>query len=491
MRPGGQVGAGPALRLSASIPDVLGAQALRQRMAREVPWVPLGLVTGVGLTSCVLAWLMEHGSYDMFAAALVLIALVAISVPLLRRAIRLEVEPRIARLLWLALGCKLAAAIVRYAVAFGLYDGNADASVYHDVGAILARQFRDGDFVIDLGRRVQGTGFIQIVTGAVYTITGATDLGGFFFFSWLGFWGLYFFHRAFVHAVPDGDHLRYARLVFFLPSLLFWPSSVGKEAWMCLGLGVSAYGAARLLTGSRGGLAAFIVGLVALSFVRPHVAALVAAGVLTAYVFRPHRKNRAGLAPFTKLIGVVVLGGILVIAVGELESYMGVDAFDQESVQLTLDEVTEQTGQGGSYTGDTQTDLSPTRFPQAFVNVVFRPFPWQTSNAQSLVASLEGLALLSLFVSGPRRLIAAVRSTTDRPYLVFCACYTVLFVYGFSSFANYGILVRQRVQVLPLLLVLVCMHARRPVSSDGEGDRTSSDEARPGPDRSLRTLPTA
>src|SRR5690606_7310595 len=105
-------------------------------------------------------------------------------------------------------------ALPRYVVAFGLYDGQADSSMYSSTGALLARQFREGDFTVDLGRPVQGTGFIQIVTGAVYTVTGATDLGGFLVFSWLGFWGLYLFHRAFVRAVPQGDHLRYARLVF-------------------------------------------------------------------------------------------------------------------------------------------------------------------------------------------------------------------------------------------------------------------------------------
>jgi len=443
----------------------------RGRLQVEVPWVPLTLVGGVAAVAGSTAWLMEHASYDAYAGILVAVALVAISAPMLRRAVRYEVDPRIGRLLWIALGCKLLASMARYAVAFGLYDGQADAGVYHSVGAALARQFRDGDFVIDLGRRVQGTGFVQILTGGIYTITGATDIGGFLVYSWLGFWGLYLFHRAFVLAVPQGDHLRHARLVFFLPSLLFWPSSIGKEAWMCLGLGVCAYGSARILTGARGGLLALSAGIVALSFVRPHVAALVAAALFAAYVLRGQRGNRTGLAPFGKLIGIVVLGGVLVLAVGELESYLGVDAFDQDSVQLTLNEVTHQTGQGGSYIEGTRTNLNPSRFPQAFVNVVFRPFPWQATNVQSLVASMEGIFFVVLFIAGWRRLAGAARAVLDTPYVILCGCYAVLFVYGFSSFANYGILVRQRVQVLPFLLVLLCLPAWRgqtPVEPDAE-----------------------
>lgn len=424
---------------------------------RELPWLSISLIAAVGAVVGSTTWLMENGGYNQFAAIFVALGLLAISLPMLRRAARAEVDHRTARLLWIAFSCKLLGALPHYLVVFGLYDGNADAELYHSVGATLARQFRDGDFTIELGRQVQGTGFIQILTGAIYTVTGATELGGFLIYSWLGFWGLYLFHRAFVRACPQGDHHRYALLVFFLPSLLFWPSSIGKEAWMCLGLGACAYGAARILTGARFGITLVVLGTVALTAVRPHIAAIVAASLLGAYVLRKSARSSSGLAPFAKLVGIMVLGGVLLVALGELKGFLGVDAFDQESVQVTLDSVTERTGQGGSYIAGTRTDLSPTRFPQAVINVVARPFPWEVNNAQSLLASLEGLFLLGLLLLGWRRLLNALRSMLDTPYLLFCGTYTVLFVYGFSSFANYGILVRQRVQVVPFLLVIACL----------------------------------
>jgi hypothetical protein len=419
--------------------------------------LPASLVAVVGVVVGIVTWLMEHGSYNSFASIIVAIGLIAVSVPLLRRAASYEADPRIARLLWFAFAGKLLAALPRYAVAFGVYDGNADAAAYHSAGAALARQFRDGSFVIDIGRPVQGTGFIQIVTGVVYTIVGATDVGGFLVFSWFSFWGLYLAHRAFVRACPTGDHYRYALLVFLLPSLLFWPSSIGKEAWMCLGLGICAYGSARILSGSAGGLLVLVSGLLTLGMVRPHVAALVTASLFAAYVLRRGPKRASGLGPVAKLIGILVLGGVLVLAVGQLESFMGVDAFDRESVELTLNEVTSQTGQGGSFVDDTQTDLSPIRLPQAFLNVVFRPFPWEANNLQSLLASAETVVLLGLFAMSWRRIAGAAKSALENPYVLLCACYTTLFVYAFSSFANYGILVRQRVQVLPFVLVLLAM----------------------------------
>ena len=64
------------------------------------------------------------------------------------------------------------------------------------------------------------------------------DAAAFLVFSWLAFWGLFLFYRAFTIAVPEGRRRSYAHLVFFLPALLFWPSSIGKESWMIFALGI-------------------------------------------------------------------------------------------------------------------------------------------------------------------------------------------------------------------------------------------------------------
>lgn len=437
----------------------------------------LVLLVIAGVTG-LMAYLMENGSYDTWAAIPVGIGLVFLSVPLVRRATAIETDTRIARLLWWALVLKLLSGLPRYVVAFGVYDGQADAAAYSRIGSELARQFRDGMFYADLGRPVQGTGFVQILTGSVFTVTGATTLGGFLVFSWFGFWGLYLFHRAFVRACPQGDHWRYARLVFLLPSLLFWPSSIGKEAWMCLGLGVVAYAGSRMLTSARGGLVLLVVGSLMLGMVRPHVAALVGFSVFLAYLVRRSPDGASILAPIGKFVIVIVLGIGMVYAVGQLETFFGVDDFDQEAVQTTLDEVTRQTGQGGSeFRGSSSTDLNPSRFPEAFVGVMFRPFPWEASNLQALMAAAESLFLMVLFLTSWRRILAALRSAVQVPFVVLCCTYTVLFVYGFSAFSNAGILVRQRVQVLPFVLVLVCASAqvtyRRPARRQGfEPERT-------------------
>ena len=55
----------------------------------------------------------------------------------------------------------------------------------------------------------------------------------------MAFAGCWLFYRAFQIAVPDGDHYRYAKLIFLWPSLLYWPSSIGKDSWMLLTIAIA------------------------------------------------------------------------------------------------------------------------------------------------------------------------------------------------------------------------------------------------------------
>lgn len=437
------------------------AVTVRRRRPLTIDVISVLLVVTVGAAAWGLAWAMEYASYDTVAGVFVGIVLGLVSVVVARALARRETDPVVARLLLFAPLLKLAMAVVRFGVTFVVYDGAADAARYHDAGMRLQQLYEQGIFDADLGRAFIGAGFVQVLTGLLYTVTGPTLLGGFFVFSWIGFVGLYLFYRAFCVAVPHGDHRRYAMLVFLLPSLLFWPSSLGKEAWMTLGLGLVAYGSARLLAHLRFGFLVLLLGLVTTAAVRPHVAAMGAIALFAAYLTRRQPGGASITAPLGKLAGLLVLGVVLAVTVTQAQSLLGIDTFNADAIEAARAEVTVRTDQGGSSFATEDTNLDPARFHIALASVLFRPYPWETTNAQSALAAAEGLVLLVLFVVGWRRLLSAVREVLRTPYVVLCGVYVVLFTYGFSSFANFGILVRQRVQVLPFALALVSLPAFR------------------------------
>ena len=419
--------------------------------------VTVPLAIGVGLVVGAIGWAMTNATYDTWGGMVVGVALLAIGLPLVGVAARFESDRRVVGLLYGAFALKLTAALVRLAVVFGVYDGAADANVYHQVGTTLAPQFRSGDFSPDIGA-LTGTGFMKLLTGLVYAVIGPTRLGGFLFFSFLGFWGLYCFYRAFCIACPEGDRWRYALVVFLLPSLLFWPSSIGKESWMTFTLGIATLGAARLLTHARGGLVLVVLGLSGTALVRPHVGGILLASLLVALLLRRPPAGATLLSPFAKLGGLVILAVAMIVLVHQAEQLFQVDTFNNDALTQVLQQTELRTSQGGSVFDFYQADRpSPATFPLALISVLFRPFPFEAHNLQSLIASVEGVVLIGVFILGWRRLVSAVRGVLRSPFVVLCCCYALLFVYGFSSFSNFGILTRQRVQVFPFLLVLAAL----------------------------------
>jgi hypothetical protein len=265
--------------------------------------------------------------------------------------------------------------------------------------------------------------------------------------------GLFWFYRAFAIAVPEGRRRVYAFLLFFLPSLVFWPSSIGKDAWMLFTMGLATYGIARLLTRwTVGGTLAAAAGLWLASLVRPHVAALIAVAFVVALVTRKSRGELRELAPLVKGVSVAIA---VVLAVG-----LAVKTSHSLHIQLsgnlatTLTRIQARTSKGGSTFTPALAD-SPARFPIAVVTVLFRPFIFEAHDTQARIAALESTVLIVLCLVRFRWIMAALMSLRRQPYIVFSLVYVLLFIVAFSSFSNFGLLARERVQLYPLFLVLI------------------------------------
>ena len=406
----------------------------------------------------VFVYAMEHTTYDVWGALWVAPVLVAISAPILLRYARGEPNPLMGRLLVAALVLKLAAAVPRYYMVAYLY-GYGDSYGYAGTAIELRQDFLAGNFnLVALGVDSRtGTQFVEIVTGVVYTIIGPSFIGGFLFFSWLSFWGLFFFYRAFRVAIPDGDTTRYALLLFLLPSMLFWPSSIGKEAWMTLVLGIATYGAVLLLARQPGATVYLAVGLAGILAVRPHVAALVVAGLALGYLLRIRSGPQVPLGRIRTVFGLAAIGIVMFFVIRRVAAFFELNEFSLETAAQTIEYAEGQSAQGGSEFSGGRPSFS--NLPINLVTVLFRPFPFEVHNVPALLAALEGTVLMALFVLSWPRLRTIPGRLRKQPYVAFCLTYTVLFCLVFSAFQNFGILARERVMVYPFVLVLLALPA--------------------------------
>lgn len=417
------------------------------------PIVVLATVVGAPVG---LAVMLDGSDYDTWGAFVWGPVLLMLALPLCRWIARKTGEPEIAGFLFGAAALKIVVgAALRYYMVDAVY-GAGDAFRYDAAAAELVGPFRDGEFG-NLGA-VTGTRFLEILDGLVQAVIGQTMVGAFLVFSAMAFVGLCLLYLAFCEAHPTGDRRLYRRLLFLTPTLWFWPSSVGKEAFLMLCIGALAYGFARLLNGRASGLLLALLGLWGAAVVRPHIALMLLAGAVIALppaIGRADGPTEGRRRPILRFLLPLLVLVAVPASLGAAETFFDIDGLNLDSATEVRDEVTRRTTTGGSEFAAPDTS-NPVGLVVGLVTVVARPFPWEASGFQAL-AALEGACLAVIAgVALWRRRRAVLRGLGQRwPRLGMA--YLLAFAWGFSAVGNFGILARQRSLMLPFLFILVAI----------------------------------
>ena len=170
-----------------------------------------------------------------------------------------------------------------------------------------------------------------------------------------------------------------------------------------------------------------------------------------------------------KVLLVPILAAAYVISLlRQAVNFVGVEGTDFKSSVDRLREQSHSTQTGGSAYNEGES--LPRRVIQGPF-LAFRPFPWEVHSAMSGFAALEGLGLL-IFAWCKRRDFWALVHRWRDPYVLFILVYSLEFAVIFAAAtSNFGILVRQRIMMVPVFLMLFCVPrvlsravARRPAA---------------------------
>jgi hypothetical protein len=425
-----------------------------EELRRPFPFTTLAVVVAfVDLALFSWAWLIDGKAVGVALIAVPL--LVLLSTPIFVRASRESEGFDLGGLLALGLLLRFAASYYRYLHA-------ADGGIYHNFGSQLAVGYRHLDFGADPGAPVPGTGGMRIITGVVEVFTNGNMFATFLVFSWLSFFGCYLFYKAFRLALPDCDIRRYAILVMLWPTLLYWPSSIGKDCWLILSLGIASLGAAKVFVRRPGGYTLLLVGTVLGSFVRPHVSMLLAVAFAVGLLIG-RRANRPGV--FTPAVVAKLAGLVVVLALGAYLATRTATLLNAQDINSTVEAALSQnaarTAQGGSFfhAADPQ---NPVGYVQAAVTVLLRPFPYEAHGMESLATSLESLGLLVLIVVSWKRLRSIPRRVRPEPYVALAGAFILMFFFAFGTIGNFGLLARERSMMMPYVFVLLALTALAP-----------------------------
>jgi hypothetical protein len=420
------------------------------RLEARAPVAAVMWAVTVSLAVLCLAAFLATVSYEYQVAAIILLLVAAAAVWLIPRAVRKEPSVTVA-LLTTALIVKLVGGLARY-VALQVIFGGGDALSYHRAGEASYQLVRSFDFSF-IRPPYFSTDFVEDLVAFVYAATGPSMLGAFLIFSTLSFIGTWLFYRAHRISFPNGRSRLYFLLLFFLPTMAFWPSSLGKDALIVFGLGVATYALANLL--QRLAVRHFLMLVLGVAFtfgVRPAVAVMFLFGASAAFLIHPGALR----SPMSRPIGMVFLGPVLLVGLlYSINLALEYEKLDS-SVQGVVEEYVathERLLQEGGSVIEGPAPTSPGGFGQAVLTVMFRPFPWELSDPLALIAGLESLILLAIVIV---RFPAAGRALKQwrGGMLVAALLVTFAIIVPLTAVANFGLLVRQRAQVLPFLFMV-------------------------------------
>ncbi len=387
------------------------------------------------------------------AASLYLVVLAIGALPLYHLGIK-RVDPAFpATLFVLAFIIKILSGIARYWMVFDLYDGAADAPLYHEHGQILAQYFKVFDFSIIETYTVRGEGTTMLahITGLLYTVMPVSMAGAFLFFAGLAFTGVVFCYRAARIAWPAANLGYYSLCVFFLPSILFWPAALGKDAWILCWSGVAVWGWASFTRRNNLlGLLWIGLALLLLQLVRPHIAAFLAIAMGAAYLLYSTRGQRSVLA---WLVGGIVVVGLGIYMVQSGADFLELEELSTDALQARIEEQQQRTTQGGSRY-ETISIFTPTGLVMGLLTAAVRPFPWEANSLPILMTSLETMGWLLFCWLQRRAFLHNLRTLRGDPVRSFAFFYACIMLLALTSMGNFGIVARQRVMALPFLWML-------------------------------------
>ena len=440
-----------------------------------------------------------HTGSNPLGALVVVAVIYGASRPIIRWVADKEQSPWLVRILTISLILHLVAAPAQIYVVDNFYHGVADWVRYDTQGAILAPHFRALNFTLQ-GANVRGIvndGSVSIFAGVVMAIVGVNQLATFLVFAWFSFLGSILFYRAFTITFPGvvRGHRRYAYLVFFLPSTLFWTADVSKEAIMTISLGFVAYGCAKVLVRAPGGFRIATVGVAIGALIRPNELLVILGGFAVGLMIRP-QGGRDSRSTLKRIGGLLFMGVLLGVSVYLTLHYLKLGS---SSGGLNLNQTNANNNGTGAGFGSSgfQYSSSPLKWPIDAYEVLFNPLPFNAHGSGEYAAALENLVLLGIVISSYRQLRILPRAAFARPYVMMCLIYSIGFIYAFAALGNLGLIYRERVMLLPFLMVLFAIPRTpkgRPAMYEWEyrrKDRAKFRAAVVQRDRMLRSMRTA
>ena len=290
-----------------------------------------------------------------------------------------------------------------------------------------------------------GSRAIENLTAIFSQGLGLSYLGSFLIFNIFGVIGLIAFDAALRHATIDKSKFvkQLAMIVVLLPSINFWTSAIGKDSLSFMATCLALWSAIHL----RKRYFMMMIAVLVMFIVRPHISGIMVISLAIAIVLSQ------GINYLQKIIFLALSIIAVILITPIMFGYIGLQAdVTVESIQELI-----KLRQSFNQAGDGRIDISSMGLPEQVFSYLFRPLPHQAHSFFALMASLDNLFLLLVFLLFIQSLLKLKKSTIlfmhpqeNRWFMIIFAITTLLILA--VTTANSGIAVRQKWMFMPMLL---------------------------------------
>jgi len=348
------------------------------------------------------------------------------------------------RWLLIGFGLRIVGSMAYLFVAENTY-GGGDYNVYFGDGVAFSEQLLGGPKAnLFAGHQWWGTSFVSRLAGIVMVFIGPTRVGTFLVFSVVCYIGSVALWIASCRGLPYLNNKVSLTWLMAFPSLWFWPSALGKDAVVLFGVGLSVLG----FVGKNGRVSwmPLVIGIASVFVIRPQVAAVLVLALSFGQVV-----GSAGERSGTGIVRGVVLAFMAVAVVAMASGALGFELFD---VDATADYVESRASATAVDRGAIEEAGSGAPIWMAPITTLFRPFLWEANGVTGLMASIE-IYFMWIYILYRHRRFAAFWLRC-RNYRLFWMGFSFVALYSVAlglSVGNLGILARQRVHIMPFILL--------------------------------------
>ena len=338
------------------------------------------------------------------------------------------------------------------------HGSGSDSVAYHNAGVEVFEAVKAGEGLSLRG--IPGTGTIDWLTGMTYLAFGRDSMVVHVVFGAVGIIGRLALANGMSRWFPVIREKTAVTFVLLLPSAWLWTAFHGKDSIVAFGLGLVVYGGARLTHGHRNGLGFVAMGMTPLMFIRPHFAAAVAPALLFSMIIRSRSETyEKKMARRSVVIRLAILAALLflgLVAYSFAADARGATSQGLDALNDSL-ELTRSTDFGDGSQISAPNTATPGGFLWGAVTVLLRPWLWEASSPTMLLTSLEATVTGGWILVNIPFYLRRWRRFLLTPGGAFVVVNLVTGVMILGSLTNLGILARQRMQVLGILLVLVLL----------------------------------